>query len=75
MLRTELDLFARHKGDEDALPLVSLNPEFFDRSAPRDAIQVLALIPRGSDDDALTKLGWELVESLDYASLTGLLTR
>lgn len=64
-----------HKGDEDALPLVSLNPEFFDRSAPRGAIQVLALIPRGSDDDALTKLGWELLESLDYASLRGLLRR
>jgi hypothetical protein len=64
-----------HKGDDNAFPLVSFNPEFFDRSAPRDAIQLLALIPRGSDDDALTKLGWQLVESLDYASLRGLLTR
>lgn len=64
-----------HSGDDGAYPLVSYNPAFFDHGAPRTAIQLLALIPRGSEDEALTKFGWELLESLDYASLRGLMTR
>lgn len=62
-------------GDEGAYPLVSLNPAFFDRSAPRGAIQLLALIPRSGSDEALTKLGWELLESLDYDALRALMAR
>ena len=62
-------------GEEGAYPLVSYNPKFFDRAAPHTALQLLALIPRGGEDEALTKLGWEVLESLDYASLRRLMTR
>jgi hypothetical protein len=64
-----------HAGDEGAYALVSLNPAFFDRAAPRGAIQLLALIPRSGSDEALTKLGWEVLESLDYDALRALMTR
>jgi hypothetical protein len=64
-----------HAGDEGAYALVSFNRAYFDRAAPRGAIQLLALIPRSGTDEALTKLGWELLESLDYDALRALMTR
>jgi hypothetical protein len=62
-------------GDDGAYPLVSFNPTFFDRAAPRGAIQLLALIPRSGNDEALTKLGWGVLESLDYDALRALMTQ
>jgi hypothetical protein len=60
-------------GDEGALPLVSFNDDFFDRTAPRSALQVLALIPRGSEDGA--SAGWKILESIDYSAVAALLTK
>lgn len=59
-------------GDEGALPLASFNDDFFDTTAPRSALQVLALIPRGGEEDAAR---WKMLESLDYSALAALLTK
>lgn len=60
-------------GEEMALPLVTHNPAFFDRRAPRTAIQVLTFFPRRGDGaDSL----WarQAIRALDLGRVAALLT-
>jgi hypothetical protein len=59
--------------EEGTFPLASFNDGFFDTTAPRSALQVLALIPRGGAEDEAAR--WKMLESLDYAALAALLTK
>ena len=62
-------------GASDALRLVAVNPDFFDASAPRAALQVLTVIPREGTAGDAGLFARRVLESLDYARLAALLTR
>lgn len=60
---------------EGAFRIVRLNPDFFDRSAPRSAIQVLAIMPSKADDPARHELAMHIARKIDVTRLRALLTR
>jgi hypothetical protein len=65
--------YLNRPGAPGARPLVALNPDFYDRSAPPTALQAVAIFAHADGDKGLQLFARRVVESLDYARLAAVL--
>jgi hypothetical protein len=75
------------KGSEEARPLVVVNPEWFDPSLPKSAIQLISVTfeygpsfdpddPKPGDDGSVEALRlWEMRRTIDWSSISSLLAK